>query len=106
MIQGDICWYKFKPPNKKRPVLILTRTDLIPHLNTVTVADITTSVRNNDAELWLDSSDGMAEYCSVNFINLQTVPKEKIGSLISHFAPERWREVRDAVDFVFKFERL
>lgn len=106
MIQGDICWYKFKPPNKERPVLILTRTDLIPHLNTVTVAEITTSVRNNDAEVWLDFSDGMSEYCAVNFVNIQTVPKEKIGKLISHLVPERWREIRDAIDFIFNFERI
>ena len=106
MIQGDICWYKFKEPNKERPILILTRTDLISLLSTVTVAEITTSVRNNDAEVWLDFSDGMAEYCAVNFVNIQTVPKSKIGKVISHLAPERWSEVRDAIDFIFNFERF
>jgi mRNA-degrading endonuclease toxin of MazEF toxin-antitoxin module len=38
MIQGDVYWYKFKEPNKSRPVLILTRDLLIPALNAVTVA--------------------------------------------------------------------
>ncbi len=102
---GSICWYKFKEPNKERPVIILTRTDLIPLLNTVTVAEITTSVRNNDAELWLDASDGMSEYCAVNFVNIQTVLKSKIGKTITQLAPERWSEVREAIDFVFNFQR-
>ncbi len=48
MIQGDVRFYKFKFPNKERPVLILTRTDTIPRLNTVTVAEITTTIRGND----------------------------------------------------------
>lgn len=107
MIQGDIFWYKFKEPNKERPVLILTRSDLIPLLNTVTVAEITTSVRNNDAEVWLDpSTDGTPEYCTANFINIQTIPKSRIGKLITHLSPERWSEVRYAIDFVFNFKRI
>ena len=84
---------------------MLTRTDLIPLLNTVTVAEITTSIRNNDAELWLDSSDGMAEYSAVNFVNIQTVPKSKIGKIAAHLSSERWSEVRDAIDFIFNFPR-
>ncbi len=104
MIQGDICWYKFKEPNKERPVLILTRSDLIPYLNTVTIAEITTSVRNNDAEVWLEPADGLLEYCTVNFINIQTVPKSRIGKLITHLSSDRWREVRYAIEFVFNFK--
>lgn len=106
MIQGDICWYKFKEPNKERPVLILTRTDLIPLLNTVTVAEITTSIRNNDAELWLDETDGMAQRCAVNFVNIQTLPKSKIGRIITHLPDDRWVDVREAVDFIFNFKRV
>lgn len=106
MIQGDICWYKFKEPNKERPVLILTRTDLIPHLNTVTVAEITTSVRNTDAEVWLEPSEGLSDYCAVNFINIQTVPKSRVGSVITHLSADRWSEVRYAIEFVFNFKRF
>lgn len=106
MIQGDIYWYKFKEPNKERPVLILTRTDLVPYLNTVTVAEITTSARNNDAEVWLEPSDGMPEYCTVNFINIQTVPKSRVGKFITHLSPDRWSEVRYAIEFIFNFKRF
>ncbi len=65
MRQGDIFTYKFKEPNKSRPVLILTRTDLISQLNVVTIAEITTTLRDNDSEVWLDESDGMREGCAL-----------------------------------------
>ena len=73
MIQGDVFWYKFKEPNKERPVLISTRTDLISLLNVVTVAEITTVIRKNDSEVWLNESDGLREDCVVNLTNIQTV---------------------------------
>lgn len=106
MNQGDICWYKFKEPNKQRPVLILTRSDLIPSLNSVTVAEITTTIRDNDAELWLDENDGMPERCTVNFVNIQTVPKAKVGSKITNLPKQRMFEVRAALDFIFDLERV
>lgn len=80
MIRGEIRWCVFKEPDKRRPVLILTNKDLIPQLTQITVAQITTTLRGNDAEVWLDSSDGMFEDCAINLTNIKTVPEEKIGS--------------------------
>ena len=106
MTQGDVYRYKFKEPNKERPVLILTRTDAIPLLNVVTIAEITTTLRDNDSEIWLDESDGMRENCAINLTNIQTVPQTKIGSLITHLSRERMREVRQAIEFVFNLGKL
>ncbi|MDQ3130207.1 MAG: type II toxin-antitoxin system PemK/MazF family toxin [Acidobacteriota bacterium] len=106
MTQSDVYWYKFKEPNKERPVLILTRTDLIPLLNVVTIAEITTTSRDNDSEVWLDQSDGMREECAVNLTNIQTVSKAKIGAYITHLSNKRMFEVREAVGFVFNFKIL
>ena len=106
MRQGDVFTYRFKEPNKSRPVLILTRTDLISQLNVVTIAEITTTLRDNDSEVWLNESDGMREDCAVNLTNLQTVAKNKIGSYITHLSAERMREVREAIEFAFNFKNL
>jgi mRNA interferase MazF len=105
MIQGDVYRYKFKEPNKSRPILILTRTDLISRLNTVTVAEITTTIRGNDSEVLLDKLDGMREECVVNLINIQTVTKEKIHSYTTHLSDERMNEVFEAVKFAFGFDK-
>lgn len=106
MIQGDVYLYKFKEPNKQRPVLFLTRTDSIPILNTVTVAEITTTIRNNATEVWLDASDGMTSECVVNLINIQTIPKNKLGKYITHLSERKMREVFEAVKFAFGFDRF
>ena len=105
MIQGDVCWHTFKEPNKRRPVLILTRNAAIASLASVTVAQITTSIRNLDSVVWLEESDGMYEVCAINLDNIQTVPKNKIGKVITHLSEERMQEVFEAIRFAFGFDK-
>ena len=50
MKRGDVCWYTFKAPDKRRPVLIITRDSAIPILNSVTIAPITSTIRNIPTE--------------------------------------------------------
>ena len=57
MNRGDVCWYTFKTPDKKRPVLILTRDSAIAVLNSVTVAPITSTIRSIPTELILTEDD-------------------------------------------------
>ncbi len=104
MIQGDIRYYTFKTPDKRRPALILTNNDLIPILNAVTVAPITTTLREANTHVFLDEGDGMTEECAVNLSAIQTVPKDKIGSYITHLPPLKMAEVFETVKFVFKID--
>lgn len=46
MKRGDIVWHRFKEPDKQRPVLIITRDEAIPELNSVTVIPTTTTMRD------------------------------------------------------------
>jgi mRNA interferase MazF len=97
--RGDICWYTFKTPDKKRPVLILTRDSAITVLNAVTVAPITSTIRSIPTEVVLTEEDGLPETCAANFDNLQTVPKGNIGDRISHLTTKKMREAALAVSF-------
>ena len=99
MKRGDVQWYTFKPPDKKRPVLILTRNSVIGYLNEVTIAPITSTVREVPSEVRLDEGDGMPGECAVNADHIQTVPKDRIGKLITALAPEKLVEIRNAVRF-------
>lgn len=101
-----MCLHTFKFPDKRRPVLILTRNSAISDLTWITVAPVTTTLRNISTEVWLDESDGMFEECAVNLDNIQTVQKEKLGKVIAHLSSEKLREVLDAVNFAFDFNRL
>lgn len=99
MKRGDVRWYKFGKPDKNRPVVILTRDSIIPHLGEVTVAPVTTTVRDIPSEVLLDKADGMPRECAINCDHLQTVSKGKIGSLIATLSHVRMREVRAALAF-------
>jgi mRNA interferase MazF len=99
MKRGDVRWFKFEKPDKNRPVVILTRDSIIPHLREVTVAPITTTIRDIPSEVLLGSVDGMPKECAINCDHLQTVDKSRIGSLITSLSPSRMREARTAIDF-------
>ena len=99
MKRGDICWYTFKTPDKKRPVLILTRDSAIPVLNAVTVAPITSTIRSIPTEVVLTEEDGLPDMCAANFDNLQTVPKGNIGDRISHLTTKKMKAAALAVSF-------
>ncbi len=99
MRRGDIRWYKFTHPDKKRPVLILTRNSVMDYLGEVTVAPLTSTVRNIPSEVPLGKSEGMARDCAVNCDHLQTVSKTKLGGLITTLPQAKLSEVRQALLF-------
>lgn len=68
--------------DKARPVLILTREPVRPHLNTVTVAPITTTVRGLSSEVGVDSANGLAEPSVVSCDNISTIPADIVGEQI------------------------
>jgi mRNA interferase MazF len=99
MKRGEIRWYRFLPPDKKRPVLILTRDSVLQYLGEVTVAPITTTVRNIPSEVFLSKADGLPQDCAVNCDHLQTVSRAKIGPLITSLPPSKMIEVSRAIRF-------
>jgi mRNA interferase MazF len=99
MKRGDIRWYKFDRPDKKRPVLILTRDSILECLGELTVAPVTSSIRDIPSEVILSREDGMFRDCAVNCDHLQTVSKGKIGSLITTLSSKKMLDVAHAIRF-------
>ena len=99
MKRGEVYWYTFKSPDKRRPVLILTRSAVIPYLNTVTIAPITSRIRDIPSEIFMTIDDGMPTDCAANFDNIQTVDKSKIGGFITRLSLERLEKVSEAIYF-------
>ncbi|MBW1642093.1 MAG: type II toxin-antitoxin system PemK/MazF family toxin [Deltaproteobacteria bacterium] len=99
MKHGEIHWYKLAHPDKKRPVLILTRNSVLEYLGEITIAPITSTVRNIPSEVSLSKADGMPRDCAVNCDHLQTVSKIKIGSLITSLPQVKMAEVGQAIRF-------
>jgi mRNA interferase MazF len=100
--RGDVRWYKFLKPDKKRPVVILTRDSALDFLGEVTVAPVTSTVRDIPSEVLLTTADGMARDCAVNLDHVQTVPKANIGSLITTLSTEKLGRVGEALSFALE----
>jgi len=104
MRRGEIRWYKFSRPDKKRPVVILTRDSALNFLGEVTVAPITSTIRNIPSEVSLTKTDGISKDCAVNLDHIQTVSKGKIGPLITHLKTEKMSELHSALLFALGFD--
>jgi mRNA interferase MazF len=106
MMRGEVRWYEFQPPDKRRPVLILTRDSIIPFLNEVTIAPITSTIRGIPSEVDLSTADGMPTECAINLDHLQTVPKSKIGKRITTLSVEKLSEVAPALCFALGLDEF
>ena len=68
--------------DKARPVLILTRELVRPHLKTVTVAPITTTIRGLSSEVGVDAKNGLTGPSVVSCDNITTIPSDAVGEQI------------------------
>ena len=101
--RGEVRWYRFARPDKNRPVVILTRDSALEFLGEVTVAPITSTIRDIPTEVLLTKEDGMPRDCAVNLDHVQTVSKEKIGPLITTLSSTKMLELRFALLFALGF---
>jgi mRNA interferase MazF len=103
MRRGEVRWYRFQQPDKRRPVLVLTRDSALEFLGEVTVAPISSTIRDIPSEVVLSNADGMPRDCAVNLDHVQTVSKARLGPLISRLPASRMHEVRSALLFSLAF---
>jgi mRNA interferase MazF len=99
MRRGEVRWYRFKAPDKRRPVVLLTRDAALEYLGQVTVAPITLTIRDIPTEVVLDSSDGLPRECAVNLDHVQTVMRGRLGALVTTLSERRLAEIRSALLF-------
>ena len=97
--RGDIRLYSFAAPDKKRPVLVLTRSSAIDYLATITVAPITSTIRGVPSEVPLGEEDGMKSPCAVNLHNAVTVSQDRLGKRVAQLSTRRMRQVCAALRF-------
>jgi mRNA interferase MazF len=97
--RGDIRLYRFPAPDKPRLVLVLTRSSALGYLSRVTVAPITSAIRDVPSEVVLGTDDGMKQPCAVNLHHVVTVARDAIGRRVSRLDESRMREVCSALAF-------
>ena len=82
-VQGDIWWAEAE--GKRRPVLVVTRSEATPVLSWIVVAPVTRTIRGIPTEIPLDAERGVGVRCAASFDNLQPIRKtfltRRTGSL-------------------------
>lgn len=90
--------------DKGRPVLILTRELVRPHLETVTVAPITTTVRGLSTEVPVDTANGLAGPSVVSCDNIITIPTTALGGQIGVLLDRQEPILSDAIRAAFDLD--
>src|SRR5438270_13816428 len=77
--RGEIRWYTFRLPDKRRPVLLRTRNEVIDRLNQIIVVPATRTIRGLTTEVILTTDDGMPAMCALNFDHVALAQRNRIG---------------------------
>lgn len=90
--RGDVYWAETLDEGR-RPALILTRSEAIPVLRKLTVAFLTTRIRDIPTEVRLGTEDGLPKECVVNLDNLRQVSRSFLDEPITTLSGPRMHEV-------------
>ena len=97
--RGDVRLYRFAPPDKRRPVVVLTRDSAIRYLSSVTVAPVTSTIRGVPSEVILNEADGMKVPCAVNLHNAVSVSQDRLETRVGQLSSLRMAEICEALRF-------
>lgn len=89
--RGDIWLFEFKAPDKRRPVLVLSRQDAIAVLRTVIVAPITSTIYGIPSEVVLGTAHGLKGTSAANFDHVQLVDRARLCKYIGRAGSEKMR---------------
>lgn len=93
MNRGDIWLFAFSRPDKRRPVLILSRPEVIYLLHTVMVAPVTSAIRGAPSEVIVGVEEGLKRDSAVNLDHVQTVEKARLTRFVGTVGPEKMKAV-------------
>ncbi len=104
MRRGEIRWYSFATPDKRRPVLLLTRDVVIDSLNEIIVVPVTRTIRGISTEVVLTPEDRMPVACALNLDHVALAQRSRLGAVIATLPSARWPEVFRALTVACGFE--
>lgn len=95
--RGDIWTYEFQRPDKRRPVLVLSRPEAIAVLLTVIVAPITSTIRGLPSEVVVGTTEGLKHDSAVSLDHMQTVERARLSRYIGRLSGEKMEVVCRAI---------
>lgn len=91
--RGEVWSCSFRSPDKRRPVLVITRQEVIGLLHTVMVAPITSTIRGAPSEVIVGVDEGFKHDSAVNLDHVQTVEQSRLTHRVGGLSPGKMREV-------------
>ena len=91
--RGQIWQYSFKRPDKRRPVLVLSRPEVIDLLHTVMVAPITSTIHGVPSEVVVGLDEGLKIDSAINLDHVQTVEKSRLNRFIGTVGHQKMRAI-------------
>ena len=91
--RGEIWLYEFRPPDKRRPVLVISRQEVIGLLHTVMVAPITRTIRGAPGEVLVGEEQGLKGPSAVNLDHVQTVEQARLRQFLGSLSVAKMAEV-------------
>ena len=104
MKRGEVWWTEQPQPIGRRPVLLLSRDEAYQVRNAVTIAQITTTIRDIPVEVFLDEKDGLPQKCVVNLDTITTIRKAILTKRISSLSSEKMEQIDKAIKFALAIE--
>ena len=95
--RGDIRWYRFASPNKRRPVLILGHETILRSGSDIPVIPLSTQIRGLPWEVMLGSDEGFLVPSVLKPEWIRSVAPDEIGPWICSFPAQRWKDIRAAL---------
>jgi mRNA interferase MazF len=98
--RGEIWWAE--AADKRRPVLVVTRSEAVPVLTWIVIAPVTRTIRHIPTEVALGPGHGLAAECVASFDNLQPIRRsfltERVGEVGIDESDEICRALRALAD--------
>lgn len=98
MVAQSELWLMETPNQKRRPVLIVSRNEVIPVLNNVVVAPVTTTIREIPTCIRVGPDEGIDRESVATFDTLAAVPKSVLTSRLGSLGVGGRRRICDALD--------
>jgi len=92
--------YEFKPPDKRRPVLVLSTQRVNDLLNYIIVAPITSTIHGSPTEVVIGIDEGMKNTSAINLTGVKSVEKSKLAQFVSSLNDELMERVCHALSIV------
>lgn len=99
MKRGEVWLAALQEPLGRRPVVLLSRDEAYRVRTFVTVALITTTIRNIPTEVLLTPEEGLIKRCVINLDDLFTIEKARLERFLTQLSPEKIDRVNASLKF-------